>query len=62
MRIVSAMANAHEELRSELEKFRTLCFWWVHKDLSLIELSRETLLDGLRTYGGWAGMRLAAKL
>ena len=56
------MAALDESLQSELEKFRTRCFWWVHKDVPLVKLSRETLLDGLRTHGGWAGMKLADKL
>ena len=50
--IVPAIATAHEDLQSELEKFRTRCFWWVRRDCSLLELSRETLLRGLHTYGG----------
>ncbi len=56
------MATVQEDLLSELEKFRTMCFWWVHKDVPLTKLSRETLLKGLRTHGGWAGMKLADKL
>ena len=56
------MPASTEDLRAELEKFRTRCFWWVRKDIAVLDLSRETLLHGLRTYGGWEGMRLAARL
>lgn len=56
------MESLDENLQAELEKFRTRCFWWVRKDISLLELSRETLLHGLHTYGGWDGMRLATRL
>ena len=56
------MVTLHKDPQSELEKFRTLCFWWVHKSVPLTRLSRETLLEGLRTHGGWAGMKLADKL
>ena len=49
-------------LQAELETFRTRCFWWVSKDIALLDLSRETLLDGLHTYGGREGMKLAARL
>ena len=56
------MTTVSDELQRELEKFRTRCFWWVRRDLPLLELPRETLLHGLHTYGGWDGMRLAARL
>ena len=56
------MPASTDDLREELEAFRTRCFWWVHKEVPLLELSRETLLHGLRTYGGRAGMMLAGRL
>ena len=56
------MSTASKDLIDELEKFRTRCFWWVRKEVSLLDLPRETLLHGLRTHGGREGMRLAARL
>lgn len=56
------MPASTDDLRTELEKFRARCFWWVHKDVALLGLPRETLLHGLRTHGGREGMRLAARL
>ena len=56
------MESLDTNLQAELEKFRTRCFWWVHRSVALRDLSRETLLKGLRTFGGWEGMRLAARL
>lgn len=58
----TAMKASDDALQVELEKFRTRCFWWVREDIALLDLSRETLLHGLRTYGGWEGMRLAGRL
>ena len=56
------MATPVETLRDELERFRTRCFWWVRADAALLDLPRETLLQGLRTHGGREGMLLAARL
>ena len=56
------MTPLNKSLSDELEAFRIRCFWWVRKDIALLDLSRETLLHGLRTYGGWEGMRMAARL
>ncbi len=57
-----AMPSSDQTLSEELERFRTRCFWWVAKNVPLIELPRETLLKGLRTHGGREGMLLAARL
>ncbi len=57
-----AMPASTDNLREELEAFRTRCFWWVRKEVPLLELSRETLLHGLRTHGGREGMKLAGRL
>ena len=57
-----AMNAPAETLRDELERFRTRCFWWVRADVPLLDLPRETLLQGLRTHGGREGMLLAARL
>ena len=56
------MSDTTTPLSEELERFRTRCFWWVRADVPLLELPRETLLQGLRTHGGREGMRLAARL
>ncbi len=49
-------------LGEALEHYRVRCFWWVAPTVPLLNLSRDTLVRGLRTYGGWEGMRLAARL
>lgn len=45
------------DLSEELEHYRTRCFWWVARTVRICDLSRDTLVRGLRTYGGWEGMR-----
>lgn len=56
------MSAAAKTLQEELEAFRTRCFWWVRRDVALIDLPRETLRQGLMTHGGREGMLLAARL
>ena len=56
------MPASTEDLRAELEKFRIRCFWWVRADVPLLDLPRETLLQGLRTHGDRERMLLAARL
>lgn len=56
------MSAAIQTLAEELESYRTICFWWVSKSVPIINLPREKLIHGLQLHGGWAGMRLAARL
>lgn len=56
------MSAPVQTLAEELESYRIRCFWWVSKSVAIIDLPREMLIEELRTYGGRAGMRLAARL
>lgn len=58
----AADPTSKETVEAALERFRTRCFWWVRKEVALVQLPREMLIRGLQTHGGHEGMQLAARL
>jgi hypothetical protein len=51
-----------EDFASELEAFRTRCFWSLSPGWRVIDLPLEEIVRILKLHGGHAGWMLAARL
>lgn len=51
-----------EDVLRKLQELRCHCFWWVPDNVSMSELSMDTIVRGLRLHGGRDGWKLAERL
>lgn len=60
---VSGGDPARLALASEaLDRYRTLCFWYLSPDFTVTEETLHLVIGGLRNYGDRAAFQIAARL